>query len=142
MSKLRVDLDMKISMPSCGRFKIGRMYRLRQAGISQKTSARFFEILEDTLIVNPIPAYAVNETRRLVRHPRFYFFNNGVLNGLLKNFTLCEDRSGFLFEHFIVNQVLTAHLPMGEPARLSTYRTEAGSEICAELHDLPMTFVL
>ncbi len=70
-----------------------------------------------------------NETRRLVQHPKFYFFDNGVLNGLLKNFTLSEDRKGFLFEHFIVNQIITANLTFGEPARLSTYRTEAGSEV-------------
>src|SRR5205085_5870184 len=99
------------------------------AAVSQKTSSRFFEILEDTLIVNHLNAYAVNETRRLVRHPKFYFFDNGVLNGLLKNFTLSEDRRGFLFEHFIVNQIMTANFIMGEPARLSTYRTEAGSEV-------------
>ena len=99
------------------------------AAISQKTSSRFFEILEDTLIVNRLNAYAANETRRLVRHPKYYFFDTGVLNGLLKNFTLSEDRRGFLFEHFIVNQVHTANFIMGEPARLSTYRTEAGSEV-------------
>jgi predicted AAA+ superfamily ATPase len=99
------------------------------AGVTQKTSSRFFEILEDTLIVNRLDAYAVNETRRLIRHPKFYFFDNGVLNGLLKNFTLSQDRRGFLFEHFIVNQILTANSILGEPARLSTYRTDAGSEV-------------
>jgi predicted AAA+ superfamily ATPase len=99
------------------------------AAINQKTSARFFEILEDTLIVSRLDAYATNETRRLVKHPKFYFFDNGVLNGLLKNFTLSEDRKGFLFEHFIVNQIITSNLASGEPARLSTYRTEAGSEV-------------
>jgi predicted AAA+ superfamily ATPase len=100
-----------------------------QAAITQKTSSRFFEILEDTLIVNRINAFAANETRRLVRHPKFYFFDNGVLNGLLKNFTVSADRRGFLFEHFIVNQIITANFIFGEPARLSTYRTEAGSEV-------------
>ena len=99
------------------------------AAINQKTSSRFFEILEDTLIVNRIQAYATSETRRLVRHPKFYFFDNGVLNGLLKNFTLSEDRKGFLFEHFMVNQILTSNFIYGEPARLSTYRTEAGVEV-------------
>ncbi len=100
-----------------------------QAAITQKTSSRFFEILEDTLIVNRINAFAANETRRLVRHPKFYFFDNGVLNGLLKNFNVSEDRRGFLFEHFIVNQILTANFVFGEPARLSTYRTESGREV-------------
>ncbi len=100
-----------------------------QAAISQKTSSRFFEILEDTLIVTRINAFAANDTRRLVRHPKFYFFDNGVLNGLLKNFTVSEDRRGFLFEHFIVNQIITANYIFGEPARLATYRTEFGSEV-------------
>ena len=99
------------------------------AAISQKTSSRFFELLEDTLIVCRVNAYAGNETQRLVRHPKFYFFDNGVLNGLLKNFTVSEDRIGFLFEHFIVNQIITANYLAGEPARLSTYRTEGGSEV-------------
>jgi predicted AAA+ superfamily ATPase len=99
------------------------------AAINQKTSSRFFEILEDTLIVNRISSFAGDETRRLVRHPKFYFFDIGVLNGLLKNFAVSEDRRGFLFEHFIINQILTANFILGEPARLSTYRTEAGSEV-------------
>jgi predicted AAA+ superfamily ATPase len=100
-----------------------------QAVISQKTSSRFFEILEDTLIVSRVLAYASNETRRLVRHPKFYFFDIGVLNGLLRNFTVSEDRRGFLFEHFVVTQILTLNATLGEPARISTYRTEAGSEV-------------
>lgn len=99
------------------------------AAISQKTASRFFEILEDTLIVSRLNAHASTETRRLVRHPKFYFFDTGVLNGLLRNFTVSDDRRGYLFEHFIVNQILTANGTLGEPARLSTYRTEAGSEV-------------
>lgn len=100
-----------------------------QASIAQKTSTRFFEILEDTLVVSRLDAYATDDTRRLVRHPKFYFFDTGVLNGLLRNFVVSDDRRGPMFEHFIVNQVLTANRAVGEPARLSTYRTEAGSEI-------------
>jgi hypothetical protein len=34
-----------------------------------------------------------------------------------------------LFEHLIVTQILTLNATLGEPARLSTYRTEAGSEV-------------
>ncbi len=100
-----------------------------QASITQKTSTRFFEVLEDTLVVNRLDAYATDETRRLVRHPKFYFFDTGVLNGLLRNFIASDDRRGPLFEHFIVNQILTTNRTLGESARLSTYRTEAGSEV-------------
>src|SRR5262249_37943463 len=99
------------------------------AAITQKTSSRFFELLEDTLIVNRLDAYAKSATKRMVRHPKFYFFDNGVLNGLLKNFTLSEDRKGLLFEHLIISQIITMNAVHGELAQLSTYRTEAGSEV-------------
>ena len=100
-----------------------------QAAITQKTSSRFFEILEDTLIAYRVDAFATQDARRLIRHPKFYFFDTGVLNGLLKNFILSDDRKDYLFEHFIVNQIITANLAFGESARLSTYRTEAGVEV-------------
>ncbi len=100
-----------------------------QASISQKASSRFFEILEDTLIVSRLNSFSRSETRRLVQHPKFYFFDLGVLNGLLQNFTLSNDRKGFLFEHFIVNQILTLNKVHGDHCRISTYRTEGGSEV-------------
>lgn len=100
-----------------------------QASISQKTSSRFFEILEDTLIVYRLPAFAKNETRRLVQHPKFYFFDNGVLNALLGNFELSQDRIGYLFEHFIVTQLINYAKLSNSNARFSTFRTEGGAEV-------------
>ncbi|MCM2281591.1 MAG: AAA family ATPase [Bdellovibrionaceae bacterium] len=100
-----------------------------QASISQKTSSRFFEILEDTLVVGRLDSFAKNSTRRLIQHPKFYFFDTGVLNGLLGSFTVSVDRKGMLFEHFIVNQIFTFNQLAGSNARLSTYRTENGSEV-------------
>ena len=100
-----------------------------QASITQKTSSRFFEILEDTLIVTRIDSFTKSESRRLIQHPKFYFFDVGVLNGLLGNFKLTDDRRGYLFEHFIVNQIITLTQIYGGNSRLSTYRTESGSEV-------------
>ena len=100
-----------------------------QAGIAQKTASRFFEILEDTLIVRRLNAYAKAESRRLTQHPKFYFFDVGVLNGLLGNFTPSADRIGSLFEMLVFNQMTDTLAARGEDARFSTYRTAQGSEI-------------
>jgi predicted AAA+ superfamily ATPase len=100
-----------------------------QASITQKTSTRFFEILEDTLIVRRLDSFAKSSTRRLIQHPKYYFFDGGVLNGLLGAFSSPIDRQGFLFEHFMVNQIMLLNSLSGEQARLSTYRTESGSEV-------------
>jgi predicted AAA+ superfamily ATPase len=41
-----------------------------------------------------------------VRRPKFYFFDTGVLNGLLGNFTVSANRKGLLFEHLVIDQIL------------------------------------
>ena len=66
-------------------------------------------MLEDCLIVNRLTTFAESARRSLVQHPRFYFFDNGVLNGLFGNFDFFPaDRVGNLFEHLICNQILSS----------------------------------
>ncbi len=100
-----------------------------QAAITQKTASRFFEILEDTLIIRRIDAYAKSDLRRLVKHPRYYFFDTGVLNGLLGNYKVSDDRIGMLFETLMVNQIHDLAASLDAPVRFSTYRTEGGAEV-------------
>lgn len=100
-----------------------------QAAITQKTASRFFEILEDTLIVYRLEAYKKTSMRRLIKHPKFYFFDTGVLNSLLGNYQVTADRKGFLFETFVIDQVRSLFMSKGIDVRLSTFRTDAGAEV-------------
>jgi predicted AAA+ superfamily ATPase len=100
-----------------------------QAGINQKTATRFFEILEDTLIVHRLNAFAGSDLRRMVQHPKFYFFDTGVLNGLLNNFTPSQDRIGMLYETLVFSQISAALSSNGIGARFSTYRTNKNVEV-------------
>ncbi|MEK7703312.1 MAG: DUF4143 domain-containing protein, partial [Myxococcota bacterium] len=52
-----------------------------QAAITRASAIRFVEILEDTLLVFRVEPFARRHARRIVQHPRYYFFDNGVLNG-------------------------------------------------------------
>jgi predicted AAA+ superfamily ATPase len=97
--------------------------------VPRQTAGRFFEILEDTMIVRRCEAFAKSQRRRLVRHPKFFFFDNGVLNGLLRNFTVSEDRIGRLFETLFFNQIFDSCAAMNIPVRISNYRTSAGAEV-------------
>ena len=99
------------------------------ASIPRQSALRFFEILEDTLVVRRCDAFRKSERRRLVQHPRFFFFDTGVLNGLLNNFTASADRLGGLFEHLVFNQLMDSAAARDEPLRLSSYRTEHGAEV-------------
>ena len=88
--------------------------------ITRQSAIRYFEILEDTLIVNRCPTFSKIEGKRLVRHPKFYFFDTGVLNGLLSNFKVSADRVGIFFEHLIFNQILSSAFANDVEVKIST----------------------
>ncbi len=99
------------------------------AQISRQTAIRYFEVLEDCLIVVRVDSFSKSLTRRLVQHPRFYFFDVGVLNGLLGNFSPSADRVGALFEHLVFTQIYHSSHHADEDIRFSTFRTEHGAEV-------------
>ncbi len=100
-----------------------------QAMIPRQSAVRYFEILEDTLIIKRCEAFAKSLRKRLIQHPRYFFFDVGVLNGLLGNFIVSPDRIGLLFEHFVFNQLNEIAASRNEDLRLSSYRTENGVEV-------------
>lgn len=99
------------------------------AQVPRQSAVRFFEILEDCLIVIRVEAFAKSAHRRLIQHPRFYFFDVGVLNGLLGNFHVSADRRGSLFEHWVVTQLMHTAQALDVEVRWSSYRTESGAEV-------------
>lgn len=101
----------------------------QEARISYQTAGRFFEILEDTLILRRCDSFRKSERKRLIQAPRFFFFDTGVLNGLLNNFVVSPDRIGMLFEHFLFNQLCDSAAAKDVSLQVSSYRTEHGAEV-------------
>ncbi len=99
------------------------------AQVPRQSAGRWFEVLEDTLLVHRSDAFAKSATRRLVQHPKFYFFDTGVLNGMLGNFVASPDRIGRLFEHLIYGQLVHSAAAFDQTIRVSTFRTEHGAEV-------------
>lgn len=99
------------------------------AYVARQTAVRYLEVLEDCLLVRRVDAFTKSLTRRLVQHPKFFFFDVGVLNGLLGNFEVSADRIGRLFEHLVCNQILHEAGAYDMELRVSTYRTEHGAEV-------------
>ncbi|MGE4233370.1 MAG: ATP-binding protein [Bacteriovoracia bacterium] len=100
-----------------------------QAYIERTSAKRYFEILSDTLVVEPLEAFTKSSKRRLIQHPKYYFFDVGVLNGILNNFQVSPDRIGSLFEHFFLQSILSEFKALDVPVRRSVYRTESGAEV-------------
>jgi predicted AAA+ superfamily ATPase len=101
----------------------------KMIAVPRQTTQRFFEILEDTLLVQRLEVFAKSEKRRLIQHPRFFIFDNGVLNSLLNNFNVSADRIGQLFENLFITQLMTSLKSADLEFRLSSYRTDAGAEV-------------
>lgn len=99
------------------------------ASIERMSARRYFDILCDTLVVLAIEPFAKSRRTRLVQHPRYYFFDVGVLNGALSNFEASNDRIGNLFEHLVVQLIRSECQARDESVRFGTYRTEAGAEV-------------
>ncbi|MEK7766420.1 MAG: AAA family ATPase, partial [bacterium] len=55
-----------------------------ECGVSAPTVKQYFNILEDTLLARFVPVYRARPKRRVIQAPRFYFFDVGVANVLLK----------------------------------------------------------
>ncbi len=100
-----------------------------QAQVDRHSASRWIEILEDTLILHRVDAFTKSSRKRLVKHPRFFLFDNGLLNALLGNFVPSSDRMGMLFENLFLSQLMASSFAMDVEIRVSNYRTEHGAEI-------------
>lgn len=81
-----------------------------ECGVSSPTAKQYFQILEDTLIARFVPSFQKRPKRRVIQAPRFFFFDVGLANFLLKRSAIAprSENFGRAFEHFIF-QELSAH---------------------------------
>ncbi len=79
------------------------------AGISPHTVREYYQILEDTLLGWNLPAYRKTLKRKPVATAKFYFFDIGVVNALLKRGEILEQTElyGEALEHLIFIELRT-----------------------------------
>jgi uncharacterized protein len=101
-------------------------------GISATSATRYLDHLCDTLMVRRLEPHFVNLGKRLVKSPKVYVRDSGLLHSLLSirevNDLFGHPSTGASWEGFVIEQIAN-HLPSG--ATLSFYRTAAGTEIDA-----------
>lgn len=78
-----------------------------ECGVSSPTVKEYFQILEDTLIGRFIPSFQKKPKRRVILSPKFYYFDVGVANYLLKRGEIKTGSESFgsAFEHFIYQEI-------------------------------------
>lgn len=99
-------------------------------GVSSPTVARYLDHLIDSLMLRRLEPYYVNLGKRLVKSPRVYVRDSGLLHYLLGirdvNDLLGHPSTGYSWEGFVVEHICN-QLPPGATA--SFYRTAAGAEL-------------
>ena len=103
----------------------------RECAVESKVVASYFDILEDLLIGVRLPAFSRRARRRLLQHPKFYFFDCGVFRAIRPRGPLDtpEEADGAALETLIL-QVLRATIDaLRLPFELYFWRTVSGTEV-------------
>ena len=102
-------------------------------GISHHTVRRYLDVLEQTYVLRRLPPYFRNVGKRLVKSPKVYLRDSGLLHHLL-NITTHEDLDshpirGASWETFVLED-LTRRERLAHPhSQFFYWRTAAGAEI-------------
>lgn len=99
-------------------------------GVSSQTVARYLDLLVDLLLVRRLQPWSGNVLKRLVRSPKIYLRDSGLVHTLLGLKTeedlLSHPIAGGSWEGFVIENILSS-LPVGTAT--SYYRDSSGAEV-------------
>ncbi|MBM3282867.1 ATP-binding protein [Candidatus Gottesmanbacteria bacterium] len=103
----------------------------RDAAIERKVVENYFSILEDLLIGVRLPVFSKKAKRRLILHPKFYFFDAGVYRTIRPKgpLDMPEMIEGTAFETLLFQEILAINDALNLGYQLFYYRTANGSEV-------------
>lgn len=103
----------------------------RDAAVARPTVQGYFEVLVDTLIGTFLPAWRARAKVKELAHPKFYFFDPGVVRALTGRLhePLHESERGPLLETYVLGELRAWIDRSGAGGRLAYWRTPSGSEV-------------
>lgn len=107
-------------------------------GVSAPTIKSYFEILEDTLIGQFVPAYRKRPKRRTQSSPKFHFFDVGVVNSLAKRKYVEKGSElfGKALENWVFHELRCFKAYNAPDLEISYWRLSDGREVDFILNDL------
>ncbi|MBX7117326.1 MAG: DUF4143 domain-containing protein, partial [Myxococcaceae bacterium] len=103
----------------------------REAGVARPTVQGYFDVLIDTLLGVWLPAYRNQVRVKEVAHPKFYFFDTGVVRSLSRKLRepLEQAERGHLLETYVLHELRAYDHDASLGGSLSYWRTPSGSEV-------------
>ncbi len=105
----------------------------RDCQIDTKTLENYLSILKHTYQINLLKPWFSNAAKRLVKMPKVFMLDSGILCHLLKlrnaEELLQAPSRGAVYETFVLSELVKANTYAAQPVDLSFYRTSDGKEI-------------
>lgn len=105
----------------------------RDTGIPLMTLKRYLILLEATFLVKRLPAWFTNIRKRMIKSPKIYLNDTGLLAYLLginhKQLLSSHYQSGHVIENFVMQELFKQASWSSTQPRFYFYRTAAGKEV-------------
>ena len=102
-----------------------------ECGVSPPTAHDYFQILTDTLFARFVTSFRKRPKRRVILAPKFYFFDIGLVNFLLKRgpISFPSESFGYAFEHFLFQELVAHSHYSGLDYPIQYWRTASQLEV-------------
>ena len=105
----------------------------RSLGVDGKTVAAWLDLMVQMLLVLRLPPWHANIGKRLVKSPKVYVRDSGLVHALLgisdTEALLGHPVAGASWECFVIENLINTAAARGQPVQASFYRSAAGAEI-------------
>jgi predicted AAA+ superfamily ATPase len=105
----------------------------KELGVDSKTVQRWLSILESSYIVFTLQPWYANLSRRIVKTPKLYFYDTGLVAYLLgikkADNLLLSTYKGALFENYCILEIMKSHKNSGIYQDFYFWRDSNGNEI-------------
>ena len=102
-------------------------------GVTHHTAKAWISVLEASYIVFQLRPHHVNFSKRLIKAPKLYFYDTGLLCWLLgiqePGQLVAHPLRGHIFETLVVSELVKAYCNQGERAPLYFWRDSNGNEV-------------
>jgi len=103
----------------------------RQLGLSKNTVEKYLDLLSKVFIIYRLGAFSNNQRKEISKSAKWYFYDNGIRNALISNFSPLSIRSdvGQLWESFVLSERLKRKYFNILPIKYYFWRTYDQQEI-------------
>jgi predicted AAA+ superfamily ATPase len=99
--------------------------------INKLTVERYLDLLSKAFIIYPLTGYSNNLRKEVSKSKKWYFFDNGIRNALINNFSPLSSRNdvGQLWEQYFLTERIKYNSYKGYQPQYFFWRTYDGQEI-------------